>query len=117
MQQVSSAARAALEGRLERAQVPASQRLDDPKRSRFYLDLRHGYGQFPSVVPQNCVCLSQVPKAPEDRRSPKAGALFHTPRSAGGFGLRFSSGGLERECTRNSETPHYPVPGVSMANS
>ncbi len=47
MQQVARETRVAYERRLERAQVPASQRADYHKWTRFYLDFCHKYGHGP----------------------------------------------------------------------
>jgi hypothetical protein len=47
MQQVAEETRVAFERRLERAQVPAPQRPDYHKWTRFYLDFCHKYGHPP----------------------------------------------------------------------
>ena len=47
MQQVARETWVAYERRLERAQVPASQRADYHKWTRFYLDFCHKYGHGP----------------------------------------------------------------------
>jgi hypothetical protein len=52
MQQVAEETRVAFERRLERAQVPAPQRPDYHKWTRFYLDFCHEYGH-PSRSPKS----------------------------------------------------------------
>jgi hypothetical protein len=50
MQQVARETWVAFERRLERAQVPAPQRPDYHRWTRFYLDFCHKYGQALGLV-------------------------------------------------------------------